>query len=191
MISLIQGKVIGNNSGQVSILTAGGVGYVVYCSLAGLKDWQVGNDVSVMTYLAVRENALELYGFINDSERGLFLRLIQVSGIGPKTALHILSLGSVDEISGAIARGDLVYLTKVSGIGKKTAERIVVELKDKILLVDGGNSDSAPEGVLGDVVEGLIALGYQASEAREVIKKIDSVGKSTEQILKEALQNIK
>lgn len=190
MISLLRGKIIGNNNGQISILTPGGVGYSAYCSLAGLKEWKIGAEIEILTYLVVRENLMELYGFLNESERDLFLRLIQVGGIGPKTALHILSLGSVDEIGGAIARGDVVYLTKVSGIGKKTAERIVVELKDKIL-VTVGVGESALEGALSDVVEGLIALGYQANEAREVVKRIDSVGKSTEQLLKEALQNIK
>ena len=188
MISFLQGKIINNRNGQVTILTAGGVGYSVFATLAGLKKWTINKEEAILTYLVVRENAMELYGFIDEEERDLFLRLIQVSGVGPKTALHILSLGTTEEISSAIARGDLNYLTKISGIGRKTAERILVELKDKML---GGEKEREVGGVLGDVVDGLIALGYQASVAREVVKKIDPQGKTTEQILKEALQNIK
>lgn len=189
MISFLQGKVVSNDNGQVVVLTASGIGYAVFCSLSGLKKYLPGQEVGITTYLAVRENAMELYGFVSEFERELFLRLIQVSGIGPKSALHILSLGSVEEIGNAIARGDVSYLTKVSGVGKKTAERIVVELKEKVLIkIDENNSFN---NILGDVVEGLVALGYQVSEAREVVKKIDVTGKTTEQILKEALQNIK
>jgi len=191
MISFLQGKIISNRNGQVTILTSGGVGYSVFATLAGLEKWTINNEEAILTYLVVRENAMELYGFIDEEERDLFLRLIQVSGVGPKTALHILSLGTTEEISSAIARGDLNYLTKISGIGRKTAERILVELKDKILSMLGGEKDREVGGVLGDVVDGLIALGYQASVAREVVKKIDPQGKTTEQILKEALQNIK
>ncbi len=190
MISLLQGKVISNKNGQVLLLTTGGVGYAVFGSLSGLKKWKEGNEEIVLTYLVVRENAMELYGFVDEAERELFLRLIQVSGVGPKTALHILSLGTTDEISSAIARGDLNYLTKVSGIGKRIAERIIVELKDKIL-VSFDSDKGTGDGVLGDVVSGLVSLGYAVNEAREVIKKIDVKGKTTEQILKEALQNIK
>lgn len=190
MISLLQGKIVGNKNGQVVISTAGGVGYSVFGSLSGLKKWKIGNDEAVLTYLVVRETAMELYGFVDEEERELFLRLIQVSGVGPKTALHILSLGTTSEIGSAIARGDLNYLTKVSGIGKKTAERIIVELKDKVLVSLSDNKEEG-SGVLGDVVEGLVSLGYAVNEAREVVKKIDVKGKTTEQILKEALQGIK
>lgn len=190
MISLLQGKIVGNRNGQVLLLTAGGVGYSIYGSLAGLKKWQPGSEGDVLTYLAIRENAMELYGFVDESERELFVRLIQVSGVGPKTALHILSLGTTEEIGSAIARGDLNYLTKVSGIGKKTAERIIVELKEKVI-VSLGSEEGGSDGVLGDVVEGLVALGYSANDARLAVKKIDPHEKTTEQILKEALQNIK
>lgn len=190
MISLLQGKIVSNKNGQVLLLTPGGVGYSVYGSLSGLKKWKVGDEESLLTYLVVRENAMELYGFVDEAERELFLRLIQVSGVGPKTALHILSLGTTSEIGSAIARGDLNYLTKVSGIGRKIAERIVVELKDKVLVSLSDNKEEI-SGVLGDVVEGLVSLGYAANDAREIVKKINAQGKTTEQILKEALQNIK
>jgi len=189
MISLIKGKVAANNGGKLTVLTAGGVGYEVMVSATSAKNWQVGAEVEILTYLAVREGSLDLYGFANGSEKEFFEKFLLVSGIGPKTALHLLSLGSVQEISSAIGRADLAYLTNVSGIGKKTAERILVELKNK---VGGGQTGLEEfEGALGDVVEGLAALGYSFIEAREAVKNLDVKGKTSEQLLKEALQRIK
>lgn len=189
MISLIQGKVVANNGGKLTVLTAGGVGYELMASVTSAKNWTVGAEVQILTYLAVRESALDLYGFANENEKQLFEKFLLVSGIGPKTALHLLSLGSVQEISSAIGRGDLAYLTNVSGIGKKTAERILVELKNKIGV--GATGLEEMEGALGDVVEGLGALGYSLLEAREAVKNLDVRGKTSEQLLKEALQRIK
>jgi Holliday junction DNA helicase RuvA len=189
MISVIQGKVVANFGGKLTVLTAGGVGYEIMASSNYAKNWIVGKEVQILTYLAVRESSLDLYGFASESEKELFEKFLLVSGIGPKTALHLLSLGSVQEISSAIGRGDLAYLTNVSGIGKKTAERILVELKNKIGVGATGLEDV--EGVLGDVVEGLAALGYSLIEAREAVKNLDTKGKTSEQLLKEALQRIK
>ena len=189
MISIVKGKVISNFAGKLVVLTAGGVGYEIMTSASAGKNWLVGAEAEILTYLAVREGALDLYGFTNESEKELFEKFLLVSGIGPKTAIHLLSLGSVSEISSAIGRGDLAYLTNVSGIGKKTAERILVELKNKI----GGGQTGLEEfeGALGDVVEGLAALGYSFIEAREAVKNLDVKGKTSEQLLKEALQRIK
>jgi Holliday junction DNA helicase RuvA len=158
-------------------------------SAASIKNWAVGSEVQILTYLAVREGALDLYGFINENEKNLFEKFLLVSGIGPKTAIHLLSLGSVTEISSAIGRGDLAYLTNVSGIGKKTAERILVELKNKI--ATGATGLEEFEGALGDVIEGLAALGYSMIEAREAVKNLEVKGKTSQQLLKEALQRIK
>lgn len=189
MISVIKGKVISNFAGKLVVLTAGGVGYELMASVTAAKNWLIGSEVEILTYLAVRESSLDLYGFANQSEKDLFEKFLLVSGIGPKTALHLLGLGSVQEISSAIGRGDLAYLTNVSGIGKKTAERILVELKNKIGAGATGLEDM--EGALGDVVEGLAALGYSFIEAREAVKNLDIKGKTSEQLLKEALQRIK
>lgn len=189
MISLVAGKVLAKDLNKLTVLTAGGVGYEIMVSAASAKNWAIGTDVQILTYLAVRESALDLYGFANDSEKQLFEKFLLVSGIGPKTALHLLSLGSVQEISSAIGRGDLSYLTNVSGIGKKTAERILVELKNKIGA--GATGLEEFEGALGDVIEGLAALGYSLIEARDAVKNLDVHGKTSEQLLKEALQRIK
>src|SRR3989339_1419841 len=185
MIGLIFGQVASNYDGQVVVKTAGGGGYLVYGSLAGLKEWTVGKEVSILTYLAVRENALDLYGFVSEQERELFKHLLNVSGIGPKSALHILSLGTVQEIKNAIINGDIDYLTKVNGVGKRTAERIVVELKTKIGDSDLTVGENKNGENLSDVIDGLVTMGYSAQQAREAIKKINTDGKSSEQLLRE------
>ncbi len=189
MISVVQGKVVANNGGKLTVLTAGGVGYEIMVSATSAKNWVTGTEAQILTYLAVREASLDLYGFANEMEKNLFEKFLLVGGIGPKTALHLLSLGSVQEISSAIGRGDLAYLTNVSGIGKKTAERILVELKNKVGAGQTGLEEF--EGALGDVIEGLAALGYSFIEAREAVKNLDVKGKTSEQLLKEALQRVK
>ncbi len=189
MISVIAGKIISKDENKITVLTAGGVGYEVMASVRSVEGWEVGGEVQVLTYLAVRESALELYGFANVQEKDLFEKFLLVSGIGPKTALHLLSVGTVQEISTAIANEDLAYLTNVSGIGKKTAERILVELKNK--MVAGVMGEAGIDGSLGDVIEGLMALGYSQVEARNSVKDLKIAGKNSEQILKEALQRIK
>ena len=190
MISFISGKIITGNGTEIIVLTSGGVGYKLAVSLRAAKRWKVGEEAQILTYLVVREDALDLYGFENEAERSIFLRFLSVSGIGPKTALHLLSLGSVEEISSAIARGDVDYLTRVSGIGKKTAERIVVELKSK--MSDDASIQLGAEGEkLGEIMDGLVSLGYSLAEAREAVKKLDVTGKTSEQLLKEALQRMR
>lgn len=189
MISLIHGKVTANSGGKLTVLTAGGIGYEITISAGSAKNWPVGAEVKILTYLAVRENSLDLYGFAGAQEKELFEKFLLVSGIGPKTALHLLSLGSAQEISAAIGREDLAYLTNVSGIGRKTAERILIELKNK---VGAGQIESEEFGGTSvDVIEGLVALGYSSVEAREAVKNLDVKGKTSEQLLKEALQRIK
>ena len=117
---------------------------------------------------------------------------LNVSGIGPKSALHLLSLGTVEEISYAISRGDVSYLTQVSGVGKRTAERIVVELKNKVgeWGIGNGERDASVSGSLLDVIDGLMTMGYSAQQAREAVKKLDDKNKSSEELIREALKNV-
>jgi len=189
MISMINGKILSKNTDGIVLMTQGGVGYFLLMAKNKIAKLIVGENISMLTYLSVRENAMDLFGFEKNNERELFLKFLDVSGVGPKTALHLLSLGGVEEISSAIGRGDLDYLTKVSGIGKKTAERIIVELKNKISSV--GEDISVQSDVLSDVISGLVALGYPANVARDIVKKLNDKGKTSEQLLKEALQKIK
>lgn len=126
--------------------------------------------------MAVREDAQDLYGFTSKKERDFFQLLITVSGIGPKSALNILSMVSGETLSGAIRAGSVAHLVKVSGLGKKTAEKIVLELKDKMGGFTGGESGEMTAGMSSDMdaIEALKALGYEADDAREALKKISS-----------------
>lgn len=194
MIALISGRVINNSGSEAIIMTAGGVGYRVMISPGAANLCVVGSEVILETHLVVREDVLDLFGFANESEKKLFKNLVSVSGVGPKTALHFLSLGTVAEIALAIGRGDLEFLTKVSGIGKKTAERIVVELREKISKeqkIFGEVVIGSENAAVTDAIEALITLGYSAIQARDVVKQIDSKNKTSEQLLRIALQKIR
>lgn len=193
MISLINGKVVGNSGSEVIVMTPGGVGYRVMVSPGASKLCIIGSEVILDTFLVVREDVLELFGFASDSEKKLFKNFVSVSGVGPKTALHLLDLGSVEEIALAIGRGDVEFLTKVSGIGKKTAERIVLELREKMVKEQKtfGTENVVHSSTETDVIEGLMTLGYSPLQARETVKKLEAVGKTSEQLLREALRIIK
>ena len=188
MIAHIQGTIIGSTKQSVIVATQSGLGYEVILPTFKLLELNVGVPVSLSIYHKVGENSQELFGFGSLLERDFFMLLMTVSGIGPKSAMNILSLGSIDEIRSAIARGDVGYLTAIQGMGKKTAERLVVELKNKIgVAVSTSKGASAADGVLEDVVEGLAAMGYSKDEAREMVKHVEGEGKNAAQILKEVL----
>ncbi|HQF57528.1 MAG TPA: Holliday junction branch migration protein RuvA [Candidatus Magasanikbacteria bacterium] len=187
MISYLQGQIIGKKNQKITILTSGGVGYDINVTPVVFVDLELNQNIKIPVYMAVRENSMDLFGFQSLAEKELFLKFLDVNGVGPKSALHLISLGSVEEISSAIARGDINYLTKVSGIGKKTAERIVVELKSKMskLGIDNLELDN---GQLGEVMDALVSLGYSKDEAREVVKNLDSEGKNSEELIRQALR---
>lgn len=187
MISYIQGKIYNKSEQSITILTNSGVGYEINVSPAFYLDLNLENELGLYTYLAVRENAMDLYGFRSLDEKDLFQKFLSVSGVGPKSALHLISLGTVLEISSAIARGDVEYLTKVSGVGKRTAERIVVELQSKLEGQGAGNGERI-DGALAEVVDGLVAMGYSKQEARDTVKSLDANNKTSEQLLREALK---
>ena len=187
MISFISGKIINKENNKICVLTSSGVGYEISLPPFLFLELKNNQEVELNVYLAVRENALDLFGFKDLNQKDLFLKFLNVNGIGPKSALHLLSLGTVEEISGAIARGDVAYLTKVSGVGKKTAERIVVELKSKMGEWGKGNGESESEQ-LGEVVDALTSLGYSKDEARQAVKGLSSEEKSSEKLLKQALK---
>ena len=184
MISYLKGKIIKEDQKSV-ILDVSGVGYKIHTNMTSLSV-KKNQDVEFWTYLAVRENALDLYGFANKEELSFFELLITVSGIGPKSAMGILTLASLSNLQHAISRGDVGHLTKVSGIGKKNAEKIVMELKDKVeTVLDGlGQYDSGDI----DALEALKSLGYGEREAREALKKAE--GETTEKKVRSALKNL-
>jgi Holliday junction DNA helicase RuvA len=153
------------------ILTVQGVGYLVYTPSQTLASIRTGAELSLYTHLAVRETALDLYGFTTLDEKHFFEILIGISGVGPKSALSILSLADVPTLHNAIAENNTDYLTKVSGIGKKLAQKIVLELKDKIGTVELTGTQSHSDDA--SVIEALEAMGYKQAEAREVVKQLD------------------
>lgn len=172
------------------ILTVSGIGYKVFATTETLRVLgKIKNvETTLQTHLAVRENALDLYGFMERSELEFFEMLITISGIGPKSALGILSVAPVDTLRRAISSGDTSYLTKVSGIGRKNAEKIVVELRDKLGRTEMGVGGALQEEA--DTLSALEALGYSAREAREALKTVGSGVLSTQEKLKAALRKL-
>jgi Holliday junction DNA helicase RuvA len=187
MISFLHGKLVEALPTQV-ILEVNGVGYDVLIPLSSYdKLPPPGQNLKLLTHLAVREDAHTLYGFMTASERELFRLLIQtVTGIGPKLALNVLSGISVTAFRGAVANGDVKSLSQISGVGKKTAERIVVELRDKIGAAGAWEAASAQRGLspeeqkVNDAVLALIALGFKQLEAHDAVRKaLETLGPET------------
>jgi len=180
MIGYLKGIIVHQDLRSV-VLDVSGVGYKIFTNTAVL-DKNLDKPISFWTHLAVRENALDLYGFSTIEELNFFELLISVSGIGPKSALGILSIATLQNLRHAISTGDTSHLTKVSGIGKKNAEKIVIELKDKIenFVIESGHSLSGDI----DALEALKSLGYGERDAREALKKVADVKDIGEKVKK-------
>lgn len=192
MIDQISGKIISINDNYV-VLGVGGLGIKVNIS-SNFASKLVNEDlITLVTYLNVREDALDLYGFKNDSERNLFLMLISISGIGPKLAVSILSGVELEELKSNILSGDIKSLTSIPGVGAKTAKRIIIELKDKLsktTTTELGFEDNFGSNISNDVLSALVGLGYSESMATEVIKRLNPAksDKSIESLIKESLK---
>jgi Holliday junction DNA helicase RuvA len=181
MISFLRGRVHDKHPNAVTV-DVGGVGYDVHVPLSTFYNLgEEGEEVSLRVYTHVREDTLQLYGFLTEVERQLFERLIGISGIGPKLAIVVLSGMEPRDLIAAVQRADVVRLTGIPGIGKKTAERIVLELKDRLKQVAipvtaGAEPTSSPADQLrGDLLSALLNLGYHRQQAE---KAIDATVKS-------------
>lgn len=190
MIYSING-ILKEKSGNFFIVEIVGIGFQIKSSFNTLKSLpQIGLPVNVFTYLHVREDALELYGFLDKEELKFFELLIGISGIGPKSALGIMGVEKVEKLKAAIIEGRAELLTKASGVGKKTAERVILELRNKL-------RQEGSERVVGlmesdqDIVEALASLGYSKSQAKEALSKVDSKITKVEDRIKQALNSIK
>ncbi len=185
MIGHLKGGVSAVRAGY-AIISAGGVGYKVFTTRELLLTLKQDGDASLWTHLAVRESILDLYGFSSEEELRLFELLLTVSGIGPKSALAILDIASVETLRSAVSTGNASYLTKVSGIGKKTAEKIVLELRDKV----GVSTDGSGASLQGDeeALEAMRALGYSQAEARDALRKVPQEIERSNERLREALR---
>lgn len=195
MISLLRGTVYERRSDSVVLLTPGGVGYLLGCSSTTLADLPpVGHETELLCHLAVREDAMTLYGFGSEPERDLFHLLLGVQAVGPKLALAALSAGGPDEIATSIAAGDAKRLQQVPGIGKRTAERIVSELREKLaghVPVAAGRAGDAARSVVtvtarDEARDGLLGLGMPADEVERLLAV--SEGDSAAEIIGDALR---
>ena len=199
MIAFLKGEISAIYEDKV-IIEVSGVGYNVLMPASCIQSLQgIGNTAKIYTYLSVREDAMQLYGFNTSDDLELFKLLITVNGIGPKASLQLLSTMTTDDIKMAIVSSDSKTLSKVQGIGPKTAQRIIIDLKDKIDLINTVEnkllSNEVYAGTLSDekseAIEALVALGYSKKDALNAVNSVDMPdGTKVEQILKFALKNI-
>ncbi|WP_072525650.1 Holliday junction branch migration protein RuvA [Clostridium sp. Marseille-P3244] len=199
MITYVRGELAAIEEDR-AVVDVGGVGYGVYMSGQALSLLpEPGNEVKLYTYLNVREDAMQLFGFLTRDDLEIFKLVIGVSGIGPKGGLNILSSLSPDELRFAVISGDAKTISSAPGIGKKTAEKLILELKDKINVesmldhaaheekdrfqTEGGEADIQTEAV-----QALVALGYTSTESMRAVKKTSPECRTVEEILKEALK---
>lgn len=186
MIGSLKGKIEHKGANYI-ILQANGVGYKVFITPVLLLQSQVGDELSLVIYSHVREDQFSLYGFLTLPEQEFFELLLTVSGVGPKSAVGIMSLASLDMIKSAIVSEDPSVFTKVSGIGRKTAERVIIELKEKVK-TEAKHAPVAKEH--SDALDALAALGYSAQEAREALNGVPIDVKNLQDKIKLALKNL-
>ena len=200
MIAYLQGRVLTITS-ETAILEVGGVGYELYCSGGAFRKITVGEIVELYTYLQVKEDGITLFGFASPKEKELFLKVISVSGVGPKMGIAILTGLSADEFTQAIATADVKRLSTVKGLGKKTAEKIVLELHGKISAAEVMSASADPISVAmesgvqkispqdEDAISALMGLGFTKNESANAVKRAKEQGATTtEEIIRKALQ---
>ncbi len=179
MLITLRGTVT-HKTDSFAIVEAFGLGYEVRMSGPTLTRAIVGEEVRLWIHDSIKEDSHDIYGFFSEADHRLFKKLLSVSGVGPKSAMAVLALGIAADIERRIDRGDLDWLTSVPGIGKKTAQKIILELKGKLVDIDGGDDE---------LVGALIGLGYDREHAREVATATGAEG-PVETRLREALRKI-
>lgn len=201
MIGYVKGVVEEVEEGSL-LLDRNGIGFRIHVPATLLdRGIRIGHEVKIYTYLYVKEDALQLYGFFSRDDLEVFRLLLNVNGIGPKAALGILSTISSDDLRFAVLSDDAAFIAKTPGVGKKTAQKLILELKDKFQLQDAfekksehvQESQTAQEGISSgsEAVEALVALGYSATEALQAVKKVEGAKEmDTEQLLRAALKYI-
>jgi len=182
---------------NLAVIDCGGVGYACKTTVHTLSSIQVGKPVKLFAHLNVREDLMELYGFISDRERSCFLMLTAVSGVGPKAALSILSSTTPEGLATAIITGDERVLTAAPGIGKKIAQRVILELKDKLAkgqlteygeVYGGSGATIIPQNKASEAAAALAVLGYHPSEVSAAFKDVDMESMELQDIIKAALK---
>lgn len=199
MIGYLKGKVI-NITAETALILVGGVGYEVYCSGSAFSKMTQGQECEIFTYLQVSEqNGVTLFGFSDLKEKEMFLKLISVSGVGPKIGLAVLTYMDSAQVVSAIATGDVKALSSVKGLGKKTAERLILELKDSVAampvipIVDGNPAPITSKVSSGDedAIIALTSLGFSRAEAERAVLRAKSNGANTvEEVIMAALKSM-
>ena len=198
MIRFLQGEYLYYEGGAIVVKTPAGIGFRVYVSdTSSLLTAREGDEISMYTYMQVKEDGMSLFGFADSESLDLFEQLITVKGVGPKAGLAIMSLGTPNQIKGVISGGDASSIAMAQGVGKKTAERVILELKDKVtaLPIEGADlaSGIAPaaipgSGERGEAVVALTTLGYSKKEAESAVGSVPDEGLSAEEYVKKALK---
>lgn len=203
MIAMIKGILMDKSEGEAVVMTSGGLGMRMMCSMNTLSALpQAGAECTLFTHMSVREDAMELYGFMKREERDMFRRLISVSGIGPKSALGVLGSMPLSDLRLAILTGDAAALSRAPGIGKKTAQRISLELKDKLAqdalggtagldeFVVTSSVDAPVQDAVSEAMLALKSLGYTPQEAANALKGVKGQADTTDELIKLALRHM-
>jgi Holliday junction DNA helicase RuvA len=185
MIGFLKGTIHSTNNSSL-ILDVSGIGYRVLCPLPILVSVMPGDTLSLFIHTHVREDQITLFGFSDEADLFLFEKLTSVSGIGPKSALAMLSLHSPASLSSAVEHGDVETLSHTPGIGKRTAEKIIIELKGKLTHLVG----EAADDITVEARMALESLGYSSKEIHAALKDVDTKGKTTSTVIKEALHKL-
>jgi Holliday junction DNA helicase RuvA len=193
MIGYLHGKIISKKPTKL-LVDVNGVGYIVNISISTFEKLADTEEVSLYTYLSVRESAMDLFGFYSLSEKEMFELLISVSGIGPKSAQGILSGIQIEDLKDALRNGNISRLVSIPGIGKKTAERMMIELRDKVESVAEGfeGISVGSSSVRGDAIAALVNLGYNQKVAERIVRAITDKSPSItiEELIKESLTTL-
>lgn len=194
MIGFIKGTIEDIEEDR-AVVDCNGIGYNIFMPSSVLANISIGATVKIYTYLAVREDAMNLFGFLGKQDLDIFKKLITVSGIGPKGGLSIMSVMTADEVRMAIITGDHKAISKAPGVGAKTAMKVIVELKDKVNLEDvsfvSGAAAPVESNLQKEAVMALVALGYSEHESALAVKKVDgALYEDVETLIKEALRKM-
>ena len=194
MYYYIKGTLVQKSDNYI-VVDANGVGYMIYTSLNSMQNTgEIGKKITIYTYLHVREDVMDVFGFTTIEEKNMFMQLISVSGVGPKAALSILSVTTPAKFAVAVITNDVKTITKASGVGPKMAQRVILELKDKMktdeLEIDlEDESDDILSDNRSEAISALVVLGYSSNDAQKAVKGIDGT-LSVEEIIKKALAGL-
>jgi Holliday junction DNA helicase RuvA len=195
MIGKLSGKILEKNPPEI-LLEVGGIGYEILCPMSSFYAMGDAGDLSLYTHFHVKEDAQTLYGFVSRDEKTLFRELIRVNGVGPKVALAILSHLDIASLMSAVINEDDILLAKTPGIGKKTAQKLIVELKDRLVKLELHNSHSQKINAnmrvnpnIQKALQALQTLGFKPKESEKMLDAITDNNLSTEQLIRQALQN--